>query len=223
MFIAERLISIVAPHYCLVCDDEGALLCSWCAVEACASVPPRCYKCHRSSKDSAVCSACKRKTTLAHVWVRAEYGGTARNLLQKFKFERGQAAAKTIAELMHEALPYFVPDTLIVPVPTATSRVRGRGYDHAKLLAKELAKITQLCHEPLILRLGQTRQVGAKRQTRMDQLEGAFGLKKQDIKGKRILLVDDVVTTGATLEEAAKVLKQSGAKTIDAVVFAQKR
>ena len=124
---------------------------------------------------------------------------------------------------MHEALPYFAADILIVPVPTATSRVRSRGYDHAKLLAKELAGAAQLKHESLLLRLCQTRQAGAKRQTRIQQLEGAFGLKKQDIKGKHVLLVDDVVTTGATLEEAAKVLKQAGAKTIDAVVFAQKR
>ena len=223
MFVAERLISLVAPHHCVVCGDEGSLLCGWCAADACPAVPPRCYKCLKASADFAVCSSCRPKVRLRHVWIRTEHSGVARDLLEKYKFERGQAGGKTIARLISEVLPYFEKDTLVVPVPTATSRVRSRGYDHGRLLAKELAELQGLKFESLLMRFGQTRQVGAKRQERIQQLDGAFGIKKPLAKETRILLVDDVATTGATLEEAAKVLKRGGAKQVDAVVFAQKR
>lgn len=173
--------------------------------------------------DFATCNKCRRKTTLKHVWVASEFTDLAKELIHAFKFERTQAAAPIVASYMHELLPYL-EDIAIVPVPTASSRVRLRGYDHTKLIAKELAMLMNLPYLPALSRLGQTRQVGAKRQQRVEQLENSFRVNDSiGINKARILLVDDVSTTGATLGEAARTLKRAGTKQINAVVFAQTR
>ncbi len=115
-------------------------------------------------------------------------------------------------------------ETIIVHVPAATSRVRARGYDQSKLIAKQLASIFGCSQQTLLSRHGQARQVGAKRDKRFSQVVGAFTPRKVDgIKNAHILLVDDVLTTGASVEEAAKVLKAAGAKTVNAAIFAQRQ
>jgi ComF family protein len=158
------------------------------------------------------------------VWVANEYDGIPKELVRRLKFQNAQAAIKPIVRMMDEGLPYLSSDTIIVHIPTATSRRRQRGYDQAELVARKLAQIRNLSHVPLLARLGQSRQVGAKRAERKKQLGQAYRpLKDYVIKGAHILLIDDIVTTGATLEAAARVLKVAGAKQIDALVFAQKQ
>lgn len=222
MPVLERLLRIIAPHYCLGCGQEGAVLCRWCLPEACPPLPAQCYRCHRLSSDSRTCSACRPRTRLGSVWMRTEYDGVAKQLVHALKFTHNQAVAVTAAELLQESLPYLPDDTIIVHVPTSTSHVRQRGYDQAKLLARNLADRLDRRHLTLLARQGQQRQVGSKRQERLTQLSGAFRpLNTSVIKGSQILLVDDVLTTGATLEAAARTLKAAGAKQIRAAVFAR--
>lgn len=223
MKIVERIISIVAPFDCISCGAEGSLFCAWCAPDACLPLPERCYRCHKLSQDSRTCTSCRSKSPLKAVWVATEYEGLAKDLIHKLKFERASAAAQPIAKVMAEVLPYLSERTIITHVPTASSRYRQRGYDQAELIAKELAKLKRVRYMPLVGRVGQTRQVGAKRATRLVQLQGAFRPKAiHSILDAEILLVDDITTTGVTLESAAKVLKAAGAKRIYATVFARK-
>ncbi|HET8709331.1 MAG TPA: phosphoribosyltransferase family protein [Candidatus Saccharimonadales bacterium] len=155
------------------------------------------------------------------MYVATAYQGVAKDAVWKLKFEGAQAAAHDMATVMAALLPVDAV-TLLVPAPTATSHIRRRGYDQARLLARAVAKQTGLPHAPCLVRLGQQRQVGANRQQRFEQLAGAFRLAAgYDVTGKTILLVDDVLTTGATLEAAAAVLKQAGARRVEAVVFAR--
>jgi ComF family protein len=114
------------------------------------------------------------------------------------------------------------PATVVTHVPTATSRVRRRGYDQAELLARQLAQDLKLPYASLLIRDGQSRQVGATRQARLAQLTHAFRIPKHFPQNVSILLVDDVVTTGATIETAARILRAAGAKSVSAAVFAQK-
>ena len=106
--------------------------------------------------------------------------------------------------------------------PTATSRVRQRGYDQAKLLARALARQAGLPYLDCLARVGQTHQVGATREQRLRQLQAAFRVRRPNaVRSAYLLLVDDVSTTGATLELAATILKSAGARRVDAIVFAQ--
>jgi ComF family protein len=170
-----------------------------------------------------MCTRCR--SPLAHVWVRTAYEGLARDLIHTMKFGRARAASRPISDLMLEALPYGLSvDTWVVPVPTASARVRQRGYDHAALLAKRVAGQRGFTFNNSLRRLGNARQVGATRQKRQTQLEGAFYCPRPEVvQGRNILLVDDIVTTGASIERAAKVLRQAGARSVSALIFAQKQ
>jgi competence protein ComFC len=223
MLILDRLIGLIAPHTCIYCGSEGSLLCRWCMHEIIEPVPSRCYRCKKLTSSNSTCRSCRRVSPLRHVWVATEYAALPKKLIHRFKFDHAPAARHPIAQLMHEELPFLSPDTLVVHVPTATSRRRQRGYDHAELLAREIARLSKLKYLPLLVRTGQTRQVGSKRSDRLKQLQASYRVSTlYDPKGAEILLIDDITTTGATLESAARVLKKSGAKTINAAVFAGK-
>jgi ComF family protein len=111
---------------------------------------------------------------------------------------------------------------LIVPVPTATSHIRERSFDHAELLAKKVAVELRQKRASVLRRLSQVRQLGSTREDRLKQLGTSFAVKNQKLlAGRKILLIDDVVTTGGTLIAAAQVLRAAGAKQVDALLFAK--
>lgn len=223
MTFVERLVDVFAPHYCISCSNEGTVVCDWCFPDFASPIPSRCFLCKAVSIDSKVCQKCQPKVKLKHVWVRTFYEGNAKQLIHDFKFERKRAASEPIARLMKQSLPFFGPKTIITHIPTATRRVRKRGYDHAELIALELSNQLSLTRRKLLYRTTQTRQVGSKRDQRIQQMKQAFVCANREITfGSSILLVDDLATTGATLGAAALCLKQAGAKSISAVVFAQK-
>jgi ComF family protein len=139
----------------------------------------------------------------------------------KLKFAHARAAVDPMAALLVGRC-LFDADTLFVPVPTATNRVRQRGYDQAELLCRALAAHTGLPYRLALARHGQSRQVGTSRSERLKHLENALRVTASPlVHGKHIVLIDDVLTTGATLEAAARVVKRAGAKRVDAIVFAQ--
>lgn len=223
MPILETAISLFAPHKCLVCDKEGAIVCSACMTLEIAEVPSRCYRCLQATKDFATCKSCRSRSKLGHVWVRSLYEDVSSRLVLSFKYERARSAYVPIAKALAETIPLLPQNTIVIGVPTATSRIRQRGYDHTKLIVREFATATGLVWTAPVVRSGQAHQFGSSRQVRRRQLERTFRVvSPNEVKDKSILLVDDVVTTGATLETLAQVLKTAGAKRVDAITFAQK-
>jgi len=218
MSIIDRILTVLTPYDCLGCGCEGSLLCIACIQEL-TMVPERCYRCLAPSPGSLTCTGCLTASHLYRVRAGASYSGVAKELVGQLKFAGAQAAAERMALRLRSSLD-LDRTVLIVPVPTATSRVRGRGYDQAKLLARELSRQTRLPYLNGLVRSGHTHQVGASRERRQRQLQDAFRVRDPSkMRDRNILLIDDVVTTGATLEVAARVLQAAGAARIEAVVF----
>lgn len=216
----EFFVSLLAPHLCLFCGKEGSSLCNKCSVAAIKSPPGVCYRCSKASLLNP-CSACASLSPLKSLSIAAEYSGIVKDLIASLKFNRVKSAAEVIAGQIHNKHPPINKSTVVVPVPTANSRVRKRGYDQASLIAKHFAKKRKLKYSELFRRVGSTRQVGAGREDRFKQLKNSFRLKKHHkTTGKHFLLVDDVLTTGATLESAGRLLVASGAASVSAAVFA---
>jgi ComF family protein len=151
-------------------------------------------------------------------------------LVQAYKFGQQRAAAEPLAQAMSQVLlssyskgALKAQDYLIVPVPTATSRLRQRGFDHSALLAKLVARKLGGRFYPALGRLGQNRQLGTSRAQRLAQPAGHYFAKRSAaVSGRNILLIDDVLTTGGTLIECSRVLRAAGARHVDALVFAKK-
>ncbi len=222
MRIIEHFFRVLAPANCLSCGDEGKIICAWCLESALPETIPRCYKCNALSRDSATCASCRRKSPIRHLWLRTEFTEISRQLIHVMKFKYSIEAAELVAaELMH-TIPALPPETIVTYVPTATSHARQRGFDHAQVIVRELARRSGYKYLPILHRTGQQRQVGSSRQRRLQQMEKVFRPRQAAlIRGAKVLLVDDVLTTGATIEAAAKVLKAAGAKSVDVAIFAQ--
>jgi ComF family protein len=149
------------------------------------------------------------------------YDGIAKELLHKLKFERARAASRPIAQVIAGRLAVPFPVTGIVThVPTAPTRVRQRGYDQSRLIAREIAQRCGLAYSALLRRRGSQRQLGQGRAVRKRQLTGVFWINR-DISNKHVILVDDVITTGASVISAATTLRSAGAKSVTVVVFAR--
>jgi len=223
MHLTEAFLNILAPYDCIGCGREGTILCQGCLMSEVMTLPSRCFLCQVTTKDFATCQKCRRKTGLSHVWICAEYSGLAKKLVARLKFQRSSAAAQIIADHMQDILPYL-EDVLICHIPTATSRVRQRGFDQSRIIARELSRSSKLPQAALLARLNQSRQVGASREQRIIQLSEAFFVSDNTLvkSAKHILLIDDITTTGTTLSAAARALKAVGAKKVSAVTFAQK-
>lgn len=219
MPVIEQIISVFAPHSCVDCGAEGQLLCVSCAKRLQPAVA-RCYRCHKVSATGATCKSCRSQTKLARVQVLTAYEGVARRLVWQLKFGRARAGAVEIGRLL---APFVDGDDIVlVPVPTATSRVRQRGYDQAVLIARALSRAADSPFASLLIRRGQHRQVGMSRARRQQQLKNVLYVRRPErVRGAHIILVDDVITTGATLEAATAALKAAGAKRVEAIVFAQ--
>lgn len=194
-------------------------MCSQCRCSL-EQIPPRCYRCHRLTEDFRTCARCRSATRLYAVRAATTYTDMPKKLIAKLKFYGARAASEVIAKAL---LAVDAPiNCVVVPVPTATTRARQRGYDQAKLIAKELTRHGNLPYLDCLARSGQQHQVGSKRAQRVKQLKGSYRVKTGcSVQGLRVLLIDDVLTTGATLEAAAACLKESGAERVYGLVFAQ--
>lgn len=219
--LLDRLARVYAPFNCLKCNQEGQLVCPGCLPLIGTSKRSTCYLCNRLTLDWRVCASCRHKTKLRGVIVGSHYEAEIKDLIRKLKYQRAVEAAEPLAALLSPLVNPARFD-LISWVPANTTHQRRRGYNQAQLIAASLAQNLQLPSRPTLAKLGQSRQVGTSRQKRLAQVKDAFyPLRQKGIEKARILLVDDVVTTGATLSECSKVLKAAGAKYIWGIAAAK--
>jgi len=167
----------------------------------------------------------RRGPLRALAWA-ADYEGSMRRLVHGLKFEDRDELALPLGRGMAARLgPLILPHRpdLVVPVPLHFWRRYRRGYNQAGLLADHLARPLRLPLDPRALRRSRAgrRQLGLSRRERLRSLAGCFEARRATVRGRAVLLVDDVVTTGATLEECARALLAAGAGRVIACVLAR--
>jgi ComF family protein len=192
--------------------------------------PPRCGACAAPcAADEAICAVCAAELSSARrgetvipgvgpvIWA-APYGGVARELVGALKFQRRLGLGAVLAESIAIALGPCPPAIAVVAVPAAPGRRRRRGFDPAELIAEALAARLGLAAAAPLRRADGPRQVGRRRAERLLAPPRIWPVAGAPA---RVLLVDDVLTTGATLKACASALRRSGATEVRASVFAR--
>lgn len=219
--LLQKLVELIAPHECLVCGHEGSLVCRQCLPEIVITKQPTCWRCNRLSPGGRTCKSCRPSSALAGVSVVSHYEEYVKALIHALKYQQAAASADLAAELMIPLLQSTEFD-LVTSVPAAPKRFRARGFNQSELIARGLARKLQLPYATLLGRSSSVRQVGMDRRHRFEQIKGAFyPIRTTRSQSARILLIDDVLTTGATLNQCAKVLKANGAKRVWGAVLAK--
>lgn len=158
----------------------------------------------------------------AYAW--GMYQDPLRKAIRRLKYARDIALGDALAQhLLGLVERNRIEADLVIPVPLGRKRRKERGYNQAALLARSLALMVGLPFKPMAAK--RTRetasQVGLSLEERHDNVAGAFWADPEQVAGKAVLLVDDVLTTGATLEAAAQALRHAGARQIEAVVVSR--
>lgn len=219
----DRIFRYIAPYQCFACGTDGALLC-----KACLQLMPEaesvCYKCGRETTNYFTCTSCAKSGLPNAVYCGTDYEFAGKQLVHNLKFDHSYEAARLIAIHLSRLLCDIPKSTVIVPLPTAPRRVRERGFDQSVLIAKELSRIMRLPYSNILIRDNNIRQTSLSRQERLNSVGQIFRYKTKHIKIiKSVLLVDDVMSTGSTIESASILCKQNGVEDINAVVFATNR
>ncbi len=208
----DSLFGIAAPHHCYGCQKIGTLLCDNCKYDITSEPFLRCLACGQNSTNTGVCTECR--VAYQRAWCVGERSDVLQYLIGGYKFQYARDAYRPMADLLDDRLPELPPGTVIVPIPTVASHIRERGFDHMKLIASRFAKIRNVETISLLSRATNTKQRDANRGRRINQAKTAFRVSKKVDPDIPYLLLDDVVTTGATLHYAAKTLQDAGAETI---------
>ena len=231
----QAAISLLYPATCTTCGKNvraGEYLCDACEAKIVRIVPPFCETCSEpfegSMTSAFTCANCAHRTIYFDAAVAAYRGrGIVREIIHEFKYARQIHLRHLVAHWLRAALDderlRDISFDLIVPVPLHPARQRERGFNQAGLLAESLSAETSMPSTPVLERIRYTTtQTALDRSERMENLHNAFRLRKNaDVRGLRVLLIDDVLTTGSTLSECARVLKRAGAISVHAATAAR--
>lgn len=234
----HSLIDVIYPRVCLSCKRSlkstasiENLICSGCWINLKKNLPPFCFSCGRhldNTINSNICSGCReKKLYFNRAFSPCVYEGAAKELIHQFKYKNKEYLAAALSRLMidfiHEYnLPIRETD-FIIPVPLHKSRMRQREFNQAEALARFIAgKFNKPLLAGALKRQRHTKtQTGLKDKERFLNVKGSFILARDlNLKSKNILLIDDVLTTGATSSEAACVLKAGGADKVFVLTLA---
>lgn len=216
------------PGRCAVCGAWPARpLCQGCE-ERFGAGRQRCGRCALPLPQGvSTCGACLREPPpLDACFAAVDYAYPWSGLVGRFKFQGEPGWAATLARRM-AAIPGVAEELeradCVLPMPLARGRLAERGFNQALLLARQLAPTR--AEARLLLRVRETgSQTALEREARRSNVEGAFGLeplRAHEVQGRRVVLVDDVMTSGASLHAAARALRQAGAARVSAVVLAR--
>ncbi len=217
-----RITELLAPRTCAVCRIPGASLCARCVAAMAAPDWPRCARCGcPQSLPVDRCPECRPSLALARQAVA--YDAAAAAAMRGLKDHGRRDLAAPLAGLVVARCPPPPPDAVLVPVPLGAARRRKRGYNQSALIGAELARVwgVPVRHDVLARTREEPPQRGAGRTVRARQAAGAFDVVPGALVPAHVWLVDDVVTTGATLGACAAALRRAGAERVCAVAVAR--
>lgn len=220
---SRALAAALFPPRCAACGRPGTALCQPCLATAVPLPHPQCRQCTRPLTYGDQCARCRLEhRRVDHLYVPFAYSPPILQVVHRFKYANKRYLAADLAALAMSALPPDVRVDLVVPVPLAPSRERQRGYNQGQLLAVEVARNLNLPLDcSVLIRLRDTPpQTSLPRARRLANVRGAFRALRK-LSGDRILLVDDVTTTGATIEAATRALRRRGAAWVGALALAR--
>ena len=234
----RQALRFVLPVECLTCGtslsrDPVPFFCTECWQSIHALQQPLCARCDQPFISPAAttytpdhqCQQCREQPPdFQRAWTLFPYLSPLREAICSFKYQGKHTMARPLARLMIGALPRGIDVDTIIPVPLHRSRLREREFNQSLLLADQLSRhlVCPVSATNLVRIAATDPQTTLTRQARLRNLRQAFAVRRpQDIAEKRILLVDDVFTTGTTLNECAKTLRKAGSGPVIALTLAR--
>lgn len=229
--IFSPLLDIIFPKHCLVCMDEGKYICDKCFSRIHLKRHQECPSCFEKSADGRYCASCEAVSPLQGIIVLGHYENKIlQEAIQTFKYQFIRELGVELSSLYLEnkflkQLGGKKRDWIIIPVPLHKRRFLKRGFNQSEVLADQLAENSKVdCISNNLIRVKNTPsqvELGDKAK-RLENVCNAFEvLDRKIIAKKKIVLVDDVCTTSATLDECARTLKKAGAREVWGLVLAR--
>jgi ComF family protein len=200
------------PQKCLGCGREGELLCYSCQSKIPRISMPLCPRCGKPQINDIVCPSCvSHKTDLDGIRAPFKFEGVIREAIHQLKYKNLRSIATTIAAYLYDySTSASIPAEVLVPVPLHIKRLKERGYNQSELIAKELGsrlnlpvECNSLIRNKYILPQAKTQSIEERRKNVIQ----SFTCQSCALQGKKVLLIDDVYTSGATLEACASAIK----------------
>ena len=206
--LADRILSLLVPPVCVACGEPEL------------SGSPVCARC-RDALAPRRLELGERGLFVARAWSPYEYDAAARRIVMALKARSATRAACFMAAAIASRAPPGLVEGTLVPVPGHPRGTRGRGFDHAGMIAGRLGRLAGLPVADVLRRTPAPPQVGLARSARRANARGSVALRTAAGPAGRAVLVDDVYTTGATLDACAEVLLGAGSEEVVAVCFAR--
>jgi len=231
--IKEFILDLLFPKFCISCGKEGSYLCQDCFSLIDILERQYCPFCPQPKVvlDGKTCNFCKRSKSLNGLYCAASYNNfIVKKLINQFKYEPYiKELSKPLSSLIVVHLVNLdkvenFQDYILVPIPLHKKKLKKRGFNQAGEIAKEFSENLKIpvFNDALIKTKQTSAQVELKKEEREENIKGVFLCQKPElVMGKKILLIDDIFTTGSTMEQCARLLKETGAKKVWGVVVAR--
>jgi len=224
--LKRMALDFLFPQWCIGCGKEGSFLCRSCRDTLSYIVPPLCPKCGKPQPSSTLCPGCiDWQAEIDGIRSPFRFDGVIRQAIHQLKYKNLRALAMPLATLLNDYLVANpMPGEFLVPVPLHRKRLRERGYNQSSLLVKELGKLIKLpvIDDYLIRKqyaLPQTKTTTVDE--RRNNVVNAFTCHDHRLKDKQVLVIDDVSTSGTTLDACAAALKAAGATSVWGLALAR--
>jgi ComF family protein len=224
--LGETALNLFFPKRCVGCGKEGFFICATCYRSISPIIPPVCPLCGKPQASGLLCPGCLGwQSEIDGIRSPFRFEGVIRQAVYQLKYRNLRALAPMLAVLLGNYInKYPVPGEILVPVPLHKIRVRERGYNQSYLMAKELGKFCGLpVDDKCLIRakysLPQARTTNVDE--RRNNVSGAFICRDGRLTGRKVILIDDVSTSGATLNACAAALKGVGAESVWGLTLAR--